>query len=190
MSWITDKVYDMEIEEIYPPFIYSIRYDGQGQNEFHRLFTEWNDVEAIMTFLEENEDYLKVDIWKSIKRPEQAAVQVLNEAMELEIIFDTLAENAGQGYKPDFDSHFKYLDGQYKYVLSYIPMKSYGMEKPSLLRIYAIKLESNVYLITGGGIKLADTIQRSPGLKEHVLQNIDRVITWLKQQGIAEGSDI
>ncbi len=69
-------------------------------------------------------------------------------------------------------------------------MKSYGKEKPSLLRIYAIKLEKNVYLITGGGIKLADTIQNSPGLKDHVLQNIDRVITWLKQQGIAEGSDI
>ncbi len=102
----------------------------------------------IMTFLEENEDYLKVDIWKNMKRPEQAAIQVLNEAMELETMFDTLAQNTGEGYKPDFDSHFKYLNGQYKYVLSHIPMKSYGMKKPSLLRIYAIKLEANVYLIT------------------------------------------
>ncbi len=180
----------MEIEEIYPPFIYSVRYDGQKQNEFHRLFTEWNDVETIMTFLEENESYLKVNIWNNIKRLEQAASQVLKEAMELELLFDVLAENAEQGHKPDFDSHFKYLDGQYKYAISYIPMKSYGMKRPSLLRIYAIKLETNVYLITGGGIKLAETIQKSPGLKGHVLQNIDRVITWLKQQGIAEGSDI
>ncbi len=38
----------MEIEEIYPPFIYSVRYSGQEQNEFHRLFSEWNDVEAII----------------------------------------------------------------------------------------------------------------------------------------------
>ncbi len=101
----------MEIEEIYPPFIYSVRYSGQEQNEFHRLFSEWNDVEAIMTFLEENESYLKVNIWESIKRPEQAARQVLNEARDLERLFDILAENTELGVGPDFDKHFKYLDG-------------------------------------------------------------------------------
>ncbi len=143
-----------------------------------------------MTFLEDNESYLKVDIWKNIKLPELALLQVLDEARELELLFEVLAENADSGLKPDFDSHFKYLEGKYKFALSYIPMKSYGVERASLLRIYAIKLEENVYLITGGGIKLAETIQESPDLKDHVLQNISRVITWLKQQGIAEGSDI
>lgn len=59
-----------------------------------------------------------------------------------------------------------------------------------MLRMYAIRLGTNTYLITGGGIKLADTIQNSPGLKEHVLQNIDKVRTWLKSMGIYDGDDI
>lgn len=69
-------------------------------------------------------------------------------------------------------------------------MKSYGIVRPSLLRMYAIKLDPNSYLITGGGIKLGDTIQNSPDLKDHVLQNIDKVKTWLKQNGISDSNDL
>lgn len=69
-------------------------------------------------------------------------------------------------------------------------MKSYGIENPSFLRMYAIKLKENTYLITGGGIKLADTIQNSPELKKHVLQNIDKVRTWLRENGIYDAEDI
>ena len=69
-------------------------------------------------------------------------------------------------------------------------MKSYGTGRPPLLRMYAIKMGKNEYLITGGGIKLADTIQNSPGLKDHVLQNIDRVRRWLKNNGVLDGEDM
>ena len=69
-------------------------------------------------------------------------------------------------------------------------MKSYGTYRPSLLRMYAIKMKENVYLITGGGIKLADKIQNSPDLKDHVLQNIDKVRTFLKENGILEAEDM
>ena len=69
-------------------------------------------------------------------------------------------------------------------------MKSYGTIRPSLLRMYAIRLGTNMYLITGGGIKLADKIQNSPDLKEHALQNIDKVRRWLKAEGIYDSDDI
>ncbi len=82
LSWITDIVYDMEIEEVYPPFIYSIRYDRQEQNEFHRLFTEWNDVEAIINFLEENEDYL---IGKYMKFNIEKLAEVAKPAVQKDI---------------------------------------------------------------------------------------------------------
>ena len=69
-------------------------------------------------------------------------------------------------------------------------MKSYGTGRPSFLRMYAIKLKSNLYVITGGGIKLADKIQDSPDLQKHVLQNIDKVRTWLIQNGIIDAQDL
>lgn len=34
----------MEVIAIFAPYIYSIKYDGQDENEFDRLFEEWNDV--------------------------------------------------------------------------------------------------------------------------------------------------
>lgn len=71
-----------------------------------------------------------------------------------------------------------------------IGCSNYGTIKPSLLRMYAIKMSANVYLITGGGIKLADTIQNSPGLKDRVLQDIDKVRTFLKENGIWDSDDL
>ena len=180
----------MDIFEIFPPYIYSIKYDEQDENEFERLFAEWNDVESIMFFLEKNRNYLKADIWKKISEPESAARQILDEAEALEILFEELAEHAKEGDKPDFESHFHYLEGKYKYELEYPPMKSYGNSNPSLLRLYAIKMDKNTYLITGGGIKLADTIQNSPGLQAHVLQNINHVRSWLKANGIMDNEDM
>jgi hypothetical protein len=37
---------------------------------------------------------------------------------------------------------------------------------------------------------LADTIQNSPDLKEHVIQNIDRVRRFLKENGITDNDDM
>jgi len=170
--------------------LYSIQYDDAEENEFDRLFQKWNDVEYVVNFLNENKDMLLHPIWLNITEPEEAAKQVLKEAEELENFLIDLCENVAEGETPDLDSHFKFLDGIYKYEIEYIPMKSYGTVRPSLLRMYAIRLGTNTYLITGGGIKLADTIQNSPGLKEHVLQNIDKVRTWLKSMGIYDGDDI
>ena len=180
----------LEIEEIYPPHIYSVRYEGRDENEFDRLFRSWNDVDCVISFIEGNKDFLKDDIWVKVSEPEDAAKQVLTEAEDLEKLFETLYENSKRGGYPDYDSYFHYLEGKYKYELEWIPMKSYGTVRPSLLRLYAIKMDSNVYLITGGGIKLADTIQNSPRLKDYVLQDIDRVRRYLCEQGIFDSDDM
>lgn len=66
----------MEIFNIYPPYIYSIKYDGLEENEFDRLFTEWSDVENVMDFLEKNKSYLKATAWNKTPEPESAARQV------------------------------------------------------------------------------------------------------------------
>ena len=69
-------------------------------------------------------------------------------------------------------------------------MKSYGTKSPSLLRLYAIRLDSNCYLIVYGGIKLGDSIQNSPVLKDKVFNKIDSVLSFLKANGITNSDDI
>ena len=178
----------MDVEEIYKPYIYSIKYDGQEDNEFDRLFDAWNNMTGLVEFMQTNQKYLDNPIWGESYTPEKAARKVRDEAVELDDLLFNLCKNADEGKQPDFDSHFKFLDGKYQ-VYEYVPMKSYGPGTPSFLRMYAIKLKSNLYVITGGGIKLADSIQKSPDLKNHVLQNIDKVRTWLIKNGIMDEQD-
>lgn len=180
----------MIIESIFPPHLYSIRYDSEEINEFDRLLDNWNDAVYVTEFLRANSDYLSTPVWSQTPTPEDAARQVYNEARVIEEYFEELAQNSYQGIIPNFNSIFHYLDGKYKYELKIPPMKSYGHVRPSLIRIYAIKLGDNCYLITGGGIKLSDTIQNSPNLKDHVLQNIDKVRNYLLENGISDSLDI
>lgn len=182
---------ELEIIAIYPPYIYSVQYDDVEENEFDRLFQQWNDLEYVTQFFETFQEYLKSPVWQKTPEPEDAALQVLREAADLEDLFEELYDNTINNIEgKDFDSHFYYLDGKYQYELERPPMKSYGTNRPSLLRIYAIKMDRNTYLITGGGIKLADTIQNSPDLKDHVLNNIDKVRQYLKANGIMDSDDM
>lgn len=180
----------LNIQEIYPPYIYSIKYDEQSDNEFDRLFDNWNDVNFVSKFMEDHQEYLGASIWQKIHTPEDATRQVLDEAEDLIKLFDELYENTQSGINPDFDTHFYHLEGKYVYSIEWQPMKSYGTNRPSMLRIYAIKMGKNIYLITGGGIKLSRTIQESPDLQDHVLQNIDKVIEFLKRNGIYDSDDL
>lgn len=180
----------MDIISIYPPYIFSIQYDDEEENEFDRLFQQWNNMVYVTQFFYTNQAYLNSSIWQNILEPEDAANQVRQEAADLEDLFDELYYNTVNGEKEDFDSHFHFLEGDYKYEYFQPPMKSYGTERPSFLRLYAIKMKNNTYLITGGGIKIADTIQNSPDLKEHVLQNIERVRDFLKMNGIEDSDDM
>ena len=58
-----------------------------------------------------------------------------------------------------------------------------GYRHPSWLRIYAIKIESGVYLVTGGAIKLTATMgERSHTLAE--LARMERVRNYLLENGV------
>lgn len=180
----------MEFVELFPRCLYSIRYDDQDLDEYSRLFDEWHDPVFLGTFFTENQELLKNEIWAKTPDPLSASMQVIHEANHLSDLINQLNINTSQHKKPDLDDHFKYLDGKYNNIYEYVPMKSYGTDTPSLLRLYAIKMTDRCYLITGGGIKLAKTIQESPGLKDHVIQNIDRVRRFLKTNGIIDSDDM
>lgn len=177
----------MEAVSIYGSNIYSIKYDQYNENEFDRLLDRWNDYTYLFDFFTQNESLLNNSYWSQYGMTvESAMLQIERESAALEEIFDKLAESD----TPDYDSLFHPLDGPYKYEYIHTPVKMYGTETPSLLRLYAIKIEPNVYIITGGGIKLGREIQSSPDLRTHILQEIDDVRLWLKKQGINFKEDL
>lgn len=190
---LTPKI-KVEIVEIYQDWLYSIGFDEEDLNEYHRVFREWHDLDYLVRFFSENKAYVNTEFWQraglSADNPEQSAERVIDEADNLETYIYQLVENCSSGVKPDFDEYFHFLGGKYKCLWSLEPVKSYGTDTPSLLRLYAIKLDSNCYLIVYGGIKLAETIQNSPVLKDKVFNKIDSVLHFLRANGIADSDDI
>ena len=70
-------------------------------------------------------------------------------------------------------------------------MKGYGVKyKPTLVRFYAIKVQSNMYIVVAGGIKLGKTIQDSPGLNKNVFSKINKVKRYLMSSDITEAKDM
>lgn len=190
----TINIRALEIVEIYEDWLYSIQFEEEDLNEYARVFKQWHDLDYLVDFFLDNAAYINTPFWKDAgldpTKPEDSAQRVLDEAEDLEDYIEELVSNMKQGFKPDFDEYFHFLNGKYKCLWTLEPMKSYGTERPSLLRLYAIKLEANCYLIVYGGIKLGDTIQNSPVLKDKVFNKIDKVLNYLKANGIADSTDI
>lgn len=184
----------MEIVEIYEDWLYSISFDEEDLNEYHRVFREWHDLDYLVRFFSDHKGYVNTVFWRNAgldpDNPEKSASRVIDEANNLEMYIRELVANCSDEIKPDFDEYFHFLGGKYKCLWSLEPMKSYGTDTPSLLRLYAIKIESNCYLIVYGGIKLGDTIQNSPVLKDKVFNKIDSVLAFLKANGITESDDL
>lgn len=184
----------MEIVEIYKDWLYSISFAEEDLNEYHRVFREWHDLDYLVDFFTENRDSVNTNFWKRAgldpDTPELSAERVIDEADSLETYINQLVANCSEGVKPDFDEYFHFLGGKYKCLWSLEPVKSYGTGSPSLLRLYAIKIDANCYLIVYGGIKLGDTIQNSPVLKDKVFNKIDSVLRFLKANGITDSADI
>lgn len=181
----------MEIVEIIPPYLYSVKYDDEQLDEYHRMFRDWHEVGYLAEFFRLNADYLQQPFWKGyFAEPEDAAKDVIVDATALERHLNQLAENADNGETPDFESYFHPLDGKYVYEWRLIPMKGYGMGKPTFIRLYAIRLEANCFLLVHGGLKLADTIQNSPVLNKEVFKRIDQTLAYMKREGITEQEDL
>lgn len=184
----------MEIREIYKGCLYSIKFDETDADEYSRVIALWKDLDYLVNFFKENAREVDQPFWREAglnpDTPIASAERVASEAIVLASHIRDLAQNAKDGELPDFENFFQPLGGKYSYVRELEPHKSYGTFRPSLLRLYAIKLGRNVYLIVFGGIKLGSTIQNSPGLKEQVFRRIDNVMTFLKANGIFEEDDI
>lgn len=180
----------MTILEIFPPFIYSIRFsdDENDMDEYSKCMIQWQDTDQLESFFTKNQLALDPVIWGEASDPEIAAVMAFDEAIDIESSFQEMAENTRKGNKPDLDSMFHPLGGEYAYEWKLLPVKAYGRNRPSYFRIYAIKLQANCYLITGGGIKIVGKMEESPELRAE-LSKIEKVRSFLKENGIETNED-
>ena len=172
--------------------LWAVRYNEEP-NEFRRLFTLWGDIEYLDNFFHEHIDDLQPPSWIDAEEfIEQTVYDLIEEANELEDALTYYVKEGLSGGEYNLQQLFKPLDNRI-YELQTL-QKSKASIKTRLrrdpkLRIYAIRLAPNLYIITGGAIKLTHTMNERPHLVEE-LSKIDRVRGWLKSQGIFEPDDL
>ncbi|WP_298713799.1 hypothetical protein [Chitinophaga sp.] len=161
--------------------VYAIHYNGQHCDELDRLFFLWSDIEYVKSYLQERKDLLAEAFRVGISI-EEAAWEIKIEA---ELMEDELKAHYRNGLLQSLFMPLRKGDAKI-YVFQQTKSKSRSRRiwRPKL-RIYAIRLAANCYVITGGGIKLTKAMQDCPILMAE-LTKIKKCVAFLKQHKISE----
>ena len=158
--------------------LWAVRYDGESINCFESLFSRWYDMNWLLTFFKEN--ITDLSLYFHITDVYEAVMDTVDEARRLECLMLDISADA------NLDLLFKHLENSRFSEMSLGREKAYGdgsFKHPSWLRIYAIKLEPGVYLVTGGAIKLTHEMrERSHTMAE--LAKMEKVRNYLLDFGV------
>lgn len=168
----------MEIVRIFTEHLMAFRYGTDQPDEFSRLFHQWQNPDFLYTFFAEHIDDLRSGFFGPISL-QAATKRTRDEAKRLERILQELAV----GLHSNLDSVFEPLQLQEPITLG--RSKVTGDHPRSWLRLYAIKLEPKVYIVTGGAIKLTRAMQDREHTRQE-LSKLNRCRDYLREQGITE----
>ncbi|WON92523.1 hypothetical protein [Sphingobacterium sp. UGAL515B_05] len=174
----------MEIDcifEIVQDSLAAIKYKEDEKDCFDECFSKWGDIEYLEKFFHQNESDLQDEFWNL--SCEDAVLKVLEEAEQFKNNIIDVAE------KGNLDSHIFVPLHKNDIAIKRSESKAYGrVDRGAMLRLYAIRLGENVYVITGGAIKLTKQLQE----REHTAQELKKlkyVADYLKKLGIDDDTD-
>lgn len=146
--------------------LWAVRYNGDKDNALGIIFDQWNDVEWLRTFFKENKEDLAS--YFRITDVNQAIYDTIEDADKLQCLIMDISPEA------DLDAIFRHLEPSRTrdILLGKEKAKMDNRQRhASWLRIYAIKLAKGVYIITGGAIKLTETMQE----RKHTLDELTKM---------------
>lgn len=137
-------------------FLLSTHYQGEKLDEFSKLFHQWTDTKYLHDFFSTNEDDLKRPYWEGITI-EQAIIETRKETIKFGKYLKSISKRPQNERISIFSRFFKPLDKQLD--LPFLAKKKvYGIRKKTWLRLYALKVGDDMFIITGGTIKLIDNM--------------------------------
>lgn len=143
--------------------LWAVHYAEEQLNELDKVFTQWNDAGWLLNFFRENFSDL-VSYFK-ITRLDEAVYDTMEDSDELECLIMDINPEA------NLDELFRPLENSRASEMRLGREKARLKDRPkhaSWLRIYAIKLNPGIYVVTGGAIKLTRTMEE----REHTLKEL------------------
>jgi hypothetical protein len=155
--------------------LYSFKYQNEKLDELNRLLSDWVNPEYLEDFFVLHE----MDLSFSGLNIDNAIERTLTEANKLASIF--LSLNSTVDSIQNLDSYFRTLDDNEMKAVVLSKQKS----KKFWLRLYAIRIEKNCYVFTGGAIKLTKTMQEREHTQKELIK-LDKCREFLRLNGVID----
>ncbi len=166
--------------------LYSIRFDNDV-NEFRKAFDQWDDVEYLRHFFEENKSDLQSGFYGNIS-VEEAVFDTIAEGAAFEEYIRNEAKKGANDNQPNLNNIlFKTLN---KYEKSVVleKNKAYGVAYNSWLRIYAIRICADIFVVSGSAIKLTGEMKDRVHTQKE-LDKLKQTSQYLKNNGFMDADD-
>ena len=160
----------MKIINTFVPGLTVFKFNSK--DELERNFDLWMDTKYLNEFFIQHKENLAYFNVKSIK---EAVSLTLREAEQIQEKLFRLTQNTNK----QLDELFQNLDDN-EYRETFLSRQK---SKQRWLRLYAIKIESNHYVITGGAIKLVHKMKQSE-LTKIEITTIEKCRNYLLEQGV------
>lgn len=160
--------------------LWAVRYDNCLDNVLDTILGQWNDVTWLRSFFKQNIGDLAT--YFKITDVNQAIYDTIEDSERLQCLIMDISPDA------NLDQIFRPLENQRMTEMLLGKEEARLRNTPahaSWLRIYAIKLEPGIYIITGGAIKLTRTMQE----REHTLVELakmERVRRYMLDNNIVD----
>ena len=170
--------------------LFSTKSEKENLSEFELFFSRMRDQEWLFNFFKGN--LLELKSFNASLSIEQAIVKTSLEIEQIEESLYQTFNNGCYGEDVGLDQIFRPLNNHEYEILDLQKTKTKADKKlirNPWCRLYAIRVERNLFIVTGGGIKLTRRMEESGYLKNE-LKKIDHARIFLKSQNIFSGSDL
>jgi hypothetical protein len=160
----------MKIVRIFADQLFAFRYDNETDNELRRLLTLWNDTAHLYQFVMQH----KADAPQNVSIP-TLINQLIDNANNIDDTLNKISTDPNRS----LEEFFKPLDNQEYHIVELSKQKG----RKNYLRLYAIRVDTNCFVITGGAIKFHHLNKDRPHTQKE-MEKIDRCRNFLKDNSV------
>ncbi|SKC49272.1 hypothetical protein SAMN06298214_0914 [Bacteroidales bacterium WCE2004] len=174
----------------------ALEYDSLylGENEFKNLRAKWRDPIYLRSFFDENIEYFQTPYWKKIGKDRFVSDVTTSRPIIFQDFKNSCLNEEVYGHfeplsKKDEKIRLKNEINKRKHQLVKLKSKYGYIINNIAFRIYAIEVDFNCFIITGGAIKLVEEMEQAPNTTLE-LRKILYLYNLLKDKGVTTKKDL